>query len=101
QRLDPEDVVQSACRSFFRRARIGAFALTERGDLWRLLARITLRKVCRSARRHGADCRAVRREEQADGECLDGAPTPEETAAVADELVAALATLPPTQRRVV
>jgi RNA polymerase sigma factor (sigma-70 family) len=100
RRLDPEDVVQSACRSFFRRARAGAFALVERGALWRLLARITLHKVCRSARKHGADCRAVGREVAPDVDHLDGAPTPAESAAVADELAAALAALSATQRRV-
>ncbi len=100
RRVDPEDVVQSACRSFFRRARTGAFALTGRGDLWRLLARITVRKACRSARRHGAGCRAVGREEAAEAERPDAAPTPAEAAAVADELAAALAALPSSQRRI-
>ena len=56
-RVDAEDVVMSAYRSFFRLAREGEVVLQQSGDLWRLLARITLRKVCRSARRHLADCR--------------------------------------------
>jgi DNA-directed RNA polymerase specialized sigma24 family protein/tRNA A-37 threonylcarbamoyl transferase component Bud32 len=98
--MGPEDVVQSACRSFFRRAGAGAFTVTEPGDLWRLLARITVRKACRGARRHGAGCRAVGREEVAGAERPDGGPTPAEAAAVADELAAALAELPPSWRRI-
>jgi RNA polymerase sigma factor (sigma-70 family) len=100
RRVGPEDVVQSACRSFFRRARAGAFALVERGDLWRLLAGITRHKVFRAARRHGARCRSVRREEPAEAIPADLAPDPAEAAAVQDELSVVLAALPPTQRRI-
>ena len=52
QRLDAEDVVMSAYRSFFVRARAGQFAVDEPGDLWRLLAQITLNKLYRSADEH-------------------------------------------------
>jgi DNA-directed RNA polymerase specialized sigma24 family protein len=62
-RVDAEDVVQSAYRSFFLLARDGEVLLHESGDLWRLLVRITLRKVYRNARRHRADCRSVVREQ--------------------------------------
>src|SRR5262245_53919371 len=61
-RVDADDVVQSAFRSFFELARDGDVTLRHSGDLWRLLARITLRKVARAARRHRADCRSVERE---------------------------------------
>src|SRR5262249_40685711 len=44
-RLDPEDVVQSAYRSFFADARDDRFVLKRSGDLWRLLAAITLHKL--------------------------------------------------------
>src|SRR4051794_22331363 len=43
---DPEDVVQSVYRSFFRRAADGQFACDTWGDLWSLLTVITVRK-CR------------------------------------------------------
>src|SRR5438105_4011275 len=66
-RIDPEDVVLSAYRSFFVLAR-GEITLTQSGDLWRLLARITLRKVYRNVRRHRADCRSVEREQPWTGE---------------------------------
>lgn len=43
-RVDPEDVVQSAYRSFFARLADGQFCLDEWGEVWGLLVRITLRK---------------------------------------------------------
>ena len=45
RRIDPEDVVQSAYRSFFVRAHQGGYVLKRSGDLWRLLVGITLHKL--------------------------------------------------------
>ncbi|OYV86550.1 MAG: hypothetical protein B7Z73_11560 [Planctomycetia bacterium 21-64-5] len=59
-RVDPEDVVQSAYRSFFARLADGQFSLDEWGEVWGLLVRITLRKCghklehARAARRDAA-----------------------------------------------
>jgi RNA polymerase sigma factor (sigma-70 family) len=104
-RVDPEDVVQSAYRSFFLLARDGEVLLHESGDLWRLLVRITLRKVYRSARRHRAECRSVEREDRRPDEreaaALSREPTPAEAAALVDELRGVLATLGAVQRRIV
>jgi RNA polymerase sigma factor (sigma-70 family) len=104
-RVDPEDVVQSAYRSFFRLASNGDVHLHQSGDLWRLLARITLRKVCRSARRHLADCRTVDREEawptETEAALLAREPSPAEAAALIDELRCALEPLSPAHRRIV
>jgi RNA polymerase sigma factor (sigma-70 family) len=104
-RLDAEDVVQSAYRSFFLLARGGEVLLRESGDLWRLLVRITLRKVYRGARRHRADCRSVGREhprlDEMECAALSREPTPEEAAALIDELRGVLAPLGAAQRRVV
>jgi tRNA A-37 threonylcarbamoyl transferase component Bud32/DNA-directed RNA polymerase specialized sigma24 family protein len=104
-RVDPEDVIQSAYRSFFLLARAGKVLLRESGDLWRLLVRITLRKVYRSARRHRADCRSVEREksspENIDALALNHEPTPAEVAALLDEVRAALAPLNEVQRRMI
>src|SRR4051794_29396276 len=72
-RVDAEDVLQSAYRSFFRLATAGEVVSHQSGDLWRLLVRITLRKVCRTARRHGAVCRSVDREQADLDEVLSGA----------------------------
>lgn len=105
RRIDPEDVVLSAYRSFFVAARDDRFQLERRGDLWRLLARITLHKLARQAVRHSARKRSVDRESNrasgpVDGEFHDREPTPDETVAFAEELEALLHSLKPTARRV-
>lgn len=63
RRVDPEDVVQSACRTFFRRVRQGEFAIRDRSDLWRLLLTITLNKARLQARYHGRIRRGANREQ--------------------------------------
>jgi DNA-directed RNA polymerase specialized sigma24 family protein/tRNA A-37 threonylcarbamoyl transferase component Bud32 len=104
-RLDAEDVVQSAYRSFFVLARDGEILLRESGDLWRLLVRITLRKVYRGVRRHRADCRSVGREspwsDETEAGVLSREPTPAAAAALVDELRGVLAPLEPVQRRMI
>lgn len=62
-RFDPEDVVQSAYRSFFVRARDGKFELARAGDLWRLLAQIALNKLRSQVEWHSAQQRDPRREQ--------------------------------------
>src|SRR6185436_19562818 len=42
RRVGPEDIVQSACRTFFRRAKEGQFQLDDSESLWRLLTAITM-----------------------------------------------------------
>jgi hypothetical protein len=61
-RVDPEDIVQSAYRSFFVAARQGRYEVRRGGDLWRLLVEVTLHKLYRQAERHGAKRRSVQRE---------------------------------------
>lgn len=102
-RIDADDVVQSAYRSFFTLAAGGGIVLQESGDLWRLLVRITLRKVYRSARRHRAERRSVEREEAWPDEAAlcSREPTPAQAAALTDELRAVLAPLGPVQRRII
>jgi RNA polymerase sigma-70 factor (ECF subfamily) len=51
-RMDAEDVVQSAYRSFFRIAMRGDVRLEETGDLWRLLVAIALNKLRLQTRYH-------------------------------------------------
>jgi hypothetical protein len=63
RRVDPEDVVQSACRTFFRRASLGDFSLASKDDLWRLLLTITLNKVRMQARFHTRNRRNAAREQ--------------------------------------
>jgi RNA polymerase sigma-70 factor (ECF subfamily) len=51
-RLDPDDVVQSVFKSFYRRHAEEPFAVVDRFELWRLLATIARRKCLRAAQRH-------------------------------------------------
>jgi RNA polymerase sigma factor (sigma-70 family) len=106
QRTDPEDIVLSVYRSFFVDARRGRYTLSRGGDLWRLLAAIARHKLSRQARSQGADRRSVALEiplDQVDEGRFAGRqhdPTPEEAAALADELEWVLAQLDRFGRRV-
>jgi RNA polymerase sigma-70 factor (ECF subfamily) len=108
--VDPDDVVQSAYRSFFASARDGRYALRRSGDLWRLLAAITLHKLRRQVEHHTARKRAAAAEGHFGGEngicglpaeALARDPTPEEAAAAADTVEQVLRGLEPLQRRMV
>ena len=59
RRVDAEDIVQSAYRSFFAAAGEGRFVLERSGDLWRLLAGITLNKLYRQVERNTAKKRDI------------------------------------------
>lgn len=93
-RLDADDVVMSAYRSFFVRAKRGAFGLDAGGDLWRLLVEITLHKLYRQATFHSAKKRSVAREAaQPDGRPQRAAapgPTVDLAVAAAEELALAM-----------
>ena len=62
QKIDPEDVMQSALKSFFIRHAGGAFDLDSWDSLWSLLTVITLRKCGHKLEHFQAACRDVRRE---------------------------------------
>lgn len=62
KRVDAEDIVQSACRTFFRRAGQGEFSCADQDELWRLMMTITLNKARMQARFHGRDRRRLDRE---------------------------------------
>ncbi|MEO2090886.1 MAG: ECF-type sigma factor, partial [Gemmataceae bacterium] len=53
-RFDPEDVVQSAFRTFFTRVRNDEFSFAEENDLFKLLVRLTVRKTLRRIEHHRA-----------------------------------------------
>ncbi len=63
QKVDPEDVVQSVYKSFFRRAADGQFDFQTWNSLWTILAVITLRKCGHRIEYFRAACRDVRREQ--------------------------------------
>jgi RNA polymerase sigma-70 factor (ECF subfamily) len=109
RRLDAEDVVQSAFRSFFDGLRQGQYELPHRGDLWRLLVSITLHKLYRQARRHGAEKRDMSREvslgDHPEGwpvavQQLAAEPAPGEVVALAEEVERLLGRLDERHRQV-
>jgi DNA-directed RNA polymerase specialized sigma24 family protein len=110
RRFDAEDVVLSAYRSFFVRAREGQFSLARSGDLWRLLVGIVLKKLYHQAAHHTADRRSIDREQplpdggdSAWNAFPTGArsPTPEEAVTMAELVEGFMAQLEPLSRQVV
>ncbi len=88
-RLDPEDVVQSVFRTFFRRQAEGTFQIDNSAQLWKLLVKITVRKTCAKARHHTADKREVGKEVPIDGgadgfQHSEEGPGPEDVAVLLD-----------------
>ncbi len=93
-KVDPEDVVQSAYKSFFLRQRDGALDVGTWDGLWGLLTMITLRKCADRAAYYRAEKRDVTRETStgsADDStpgvvdlALDREPQPDEAAALAE-----------------
>lgn len=111
RRLGPEDVAQSACRTFLRRAQLGEFQVPDAASLWHLLCAITLSKAHEQARFHRRQKRSVDKEhvlasplEEEDsgaGEFMDRSPGPEEAAAFSDQFQQLMAGLDPEERRIV
>jgi RNA polymerase sigma-70 factor (ECF subfamily) len=61
-KVDPEDVVQSAYKSFFFRYGDGKLEVVNWNSLWGLLTLITVRKCAERAAYNRAECRDVARE---------------------------------------
>lgn len=61
-KIDPEDIVQSVFRSFFRRHADDEVQLDNAEALWALLALIAVRKCGHKVRHFYAECRDARRE---------------------------------------
>jgi RNA polymerase sigma factor (sigma-70 family) len=110
RRIDPEDVVQSAYRSFFAGARNDRYVLERTGDLWQLLAAITMHKLHHQVARHTAGKRAVNREQGFGledsllglrAEFVARDPSPAEVAAMVDELEHLMRHLPPLHRQMI
>jgi RNA polymerase sigma-70 factor (ECF subfamily) len=93
--IDPEDIVQSVYRSFFRRYADGQFIVGDWEGLWGLLTVITVRKCLNREKYLRRDRRDVRREVSLDfaleqageiREALARDPTPAEAALLAETL---------------
>ncbi len=110
-RVGPEDVVQSVCRTFLRRMRVGEFQLPDSESLWRLLCTITLVKIREQARLHQRLKRDLGREipiaslaasgEEPGGPLIASAPTPIEAAAFADQFALLIDSLDDEESRLV
>jgi len=88
RRLDAEDVVQSAYRSFFLHAKDDEYRVANSGELWRLLASITLNKLYGQIEKHTAAKRNFDREEPIDLLVEDAKtpePSPAEVIAILEE----------------
>jgi RNA polymerase sigma-70 factor (ECF subfamily) len=92
RKVDPEDVVQSAFKSFFVRHREGKLEVGDSDGLWNLLTLITLRKCADRVEYFRADRRDAAREaagpagDRSDPGpiALDREPRPEEAAILAE-----------------
>lgn len=91
QKVDPEDIVQSAFRSFFRAGPVDAFHTEGWNDLWSILVTITLRKCRYQVRQFLTAKRNVNREFSGgsdgtpqDWQMVASEPTPAEAAEMAD-----------------
>jgi RNA polymerase sigma-70 factor (ECF subfamily) len=107
RRVDPEDVVQSAYRSFFCGARAGRYALQRSSDVWLLLTRITMHKLLDQVKRHTAEKRSVAAEQHFGSEdslpavALAREPSPDAALSLVDEVEQLMRSLNPLERRMV
>ncbi len=105
RRIDAEDVVLSAWRSFFVGANIGRWSVSGNDDLWPLLVTITLRKLTRQTARHTAGRRDAGLDLEFD-ESIDWRmavsrdPSPEEAAILIDEVESLMDRLDEADREV-
>lgn len=109
RRVGPEDVVQSACRTFLRRAKGGEFRLEDSEGLWRLLCAITLNKIREQARFHLRRKRGLDQEAPLEGPSGEESaipiaapgPSPAEAAEFADQFQNLLESLDEEERLIV
>ncbi len=108
-KIEPEDVVQSAYKSFLLRYGQADIASQGVDALWSLLTLITLRKCADRVRYLRADCRDVTREAGASPanqpqpwqEAVGREPTPEHAAVLAETVEQILREVEPDQRPVI
>jgi RNA polymerase sigma-70 factor (ECF subfamily) len=105
-KVDPEDVVQSAYKSFFFRYDTKNLSIANWTSLWGLLTLITVRKCAERAAYHSAQRRDAAREQSLSpgddaGSWLqpfDREPTPLEAAVLSETVAQLLADLDPDER---
>ena len=105
RRLDADDIVLSAWRSFFVAANRSRLQVPDDDNLWPLLATFTLRKLQRQAQRQLADRRNMAREMSLNDdddwqELVSREPAPDDAAQLTNDIEALLARLEPTDREI-
>lgn len=111
RRVGADDVAQSVCRTFVRRAGIGEFQIPDAESLWSLLVAITVTKVREQARFHRRQKRDSQREQHLDSVTPDGEarvptpagsePSPADVAEWSDQFEKLLAELDAEERQIV
>jgi RNA polymerase sigma-70 factor (ECF subfamily) len=108
RRVDPEDVVQSVFRTFFKRAKAGQFHIEDPDDLCKLLTRITVHKTLRLIAFHKAAKRDLDQENRQDPDfqewpkiLLNPEPTPEQANLFLDQLEHFLGRLREEESRII
>lgn len=111
RRIGADDVAQSVCRTFVRRAGQGEFELPDGGGLWGLLCAIALTKIREQTRFHLRQKRSLRDERGLDSvnaagdrklpETAAEEPTPAETAEIADVFDRLIAEFDDEERRII
>ena len=105
RRVDAEDVVLSAWRSFFVATGRNQIDVPGDDNLWPLLVTMTLRKISRQAARHTAECRSIHAEERPREELswpaiVSQDPTPADAAMVTDQIENLMAGFAPLDREI-
>jgi len=109
QRVDPEDVAQSAMKSVMHRLAEGQFVLGDWDGMWGLLTRITINKCHKWVDYYQAQARQLDREQaprrdsdsSSGWEFLDREPTPSEASMLAETLERSLKDLDEREREMV
>jgi len=110
RRVDAEDVVQSACRSFFMRVQDGRLLFQPGSEFWQLLAAITIHKVFRQVEYHTAGKRSMQRDEEDSnqgsqcriaGDLVACDPTPDEVLSIVEEQEKAMENLNALHRQMI
>ncbi|WP_010587350.1 protein kinase domain-containing protein [Schlesneria paludicola] len=105
RRIDPEDILLSAYRSFFITSRDRRSLTAANDDLWPLLATFVLRKLARQVRYHHAGRRSVAHEQAESSAGMESVwqrePTAEHAAVFLEEVERLMKRLDETAREVV
>jgi RNA polymerase sigma-70 factor (ECF subfamily) len=110
QKMDPEDVMQSVFKSFFRVQADGKLDLANWDSLWALLTVITLRKCGHRVEYYRAACRRVDREvtprpssdeSTASFQAIARDPSPSDAAMLAETVEQVLRELEPREQEIV